>query len=418
MKISGHRALTGNPQVLLFERGGAGKLSPLLSELGCSVLSRRELAVPWELLSADDAPAIIFVELQSNSEDFELLLEQLWSLNQEFPYYLFLVGPRAKKKELVSWLNRGAHEVLTKPIDRELLLKKLELAHQIVVDRRSLREILSVMERYAKHADEIAAEKTRQLIHAERLSTLGTLSAGLAHEIGNPLGYITTSLETTKIYWERIASHPPLADPNEDPQVTKAREKIPKALERIETGLEKVTRLMQSLRRFARSSQGEQRETSILSIVENALEICQAATKGIVTVEKEIPESTPAVYVDSNQIEQVIMNLVVNASHALEGSHDPKILFRAHVEEPFVALCVEDNGPGIPRSKLETIWKPYYTSKEEGKGTGLGLAISKSLVRDNGGTICAENRSEGGARFLIRLPMYDESLDGLKELSD
>ena len=314
-------------------------------------------------------------------------------------------------------LNQGAHDLFAFPVDHLLLRAKLNVALQIVVDRRVLAESAQVMERYAMHVDRLSAERARQLFHAERLSTLGTMSAGLAHEIKNPLGYISTSLETARIYWsqasELLARELTTEETGSDgtPSTERILDRIPKAFERIATGLERIDKLMQNLKNFARSSCGEKKLSSLNSCVDTALEMCQTALKYHVTVERELDPDLPLLKLEPQQIEQVLINLFVNAGHALEKQESGTITVRSFVEDGSVVLTVADNGPGIPRSKLDTIWQPYYTTKEEGKGTGLGLAITKSLIRDHGGTITAQNRRECGAEFCLRFPLPKDSGD-------
>ncbi|MCB0328037.1 MAG: hypothetical protein KDD70_00195 [Bdellovibrionales bacterium] len=384
------------------------QLEERLTSWGFSVIPFTDTDAAWAILTDEHPPELFFFEWTEQLSESNLFLQAIWDTRHEFPFHALVFGDQENQNHLLKALGQGAHDFLTSPFDEALLKAKLEVARQIVVDRRVLAESAQVMERYARHVDRLSAERARQLFHAERLSTLGTMSAGLAHEIKNPLGYISTSLETTKIYWEQTSKL--LSGDNAEETLddeTKARilDRVPKALDRISNGLERIDKLMQGLKNFARSSRGSKKFYSLNASVETALEMCAANLKYGIEVVTTLQEEIPFVRVEPQQVEQVLINLFVNASHALEGQEGAKIFVRTWADSEWVTVTVSDNGPGIPRSKLNTIWEPYYTTKEEGKGTGLGLAISKSLIRDNGGKITVQNRDEGGAEFTIQFPV-------------
>ncbi|MCI5064833.1 ATP-binding protein, partial [bacterium] len=128
-----------------------------------------------------------------------------------------------------------------------------------------------------------------------------------------------------------------------------------------------------------------------------------------VTVITEIPEELPCVFVDAQKIEQVLVNLMVNAGHALEKSEAPVIRLSATKQEKTISLFVQDNGSGIPDDKLDKIWMPFFTTKEVGKGTGLGLHICRDIIEAHDGQITATNSDDGGALFQVILPSLNES---------
>jgi C4-dicarboxylate-specific signal transduction histidine kinase len=319
--------------------------------------------------------------------------------------YAFVIGTESESDELMQTVGKSAHDFLTLPLPAELLKAKIEIARQIVVDQRVLAQSNEVIERYAHHIDRISADRARQLFHAERLSTIGTMSAGLAHEIKNPLGYIATSLETTKIYWQQTSEL--LTDEKKvlDRVATeKLLSKVPRALERISNGLERIDKLMQGLNNFARSSQGEKQLHNLNDSVTIALEIAEVHLKYHVIVETELSPDLSLVKVDPQQTQQVLINLLINASHALEGEKNGTVTICSFEDSDHVIVTITDNGPGIPDNHLKNIWQPFYTTKAEGKGTGLGLSISQNLIRDNGGTISVRNRAPKGAQFRIEFP--------------
>jgi signal transduction histidine kinase len=140
--------------------------------------------------------------------------------------------------------------------------------------------------------------------------------------------------------------------------------------------------------------------------VANSLQLCIFTTKYGIETPVDIPDDLPKFLGQSQQVEQVLINLINNATHAIqEHSQEGTITITARLVDDKIVLTVDDSGPGIPPDKLDTIWEAFYTSKGE-KGTGLGLSISSGIIKDHGGTITAVNRPEGGARFTITLPAY------------
>jgi C4-dicarboxylate-specific signal transduction histidine kinase len=354
---------------------------------------------------SDVSPEVLIFECTTPNAEAAVFLENIWEHRHARPVYAFVIGTESESDELMQTVGKSAHDFLTLPLPAELLKAKIEIARQIVVDQRVLAQSNEVIERYAHHIDRISADRARQLFHAERLSTIGTMSAGLAHEIKNPLGYIATSLETTKIYWQQTSEL--LTDEKKvlDRVATeKLLSKVPRALERISNGLERIDKLMQGLNNFARSSQGEKQLHNLNDSVTIALEIAEVHLKYHVIVETELSPDLSLVKVDPQQTQQVLINLLINASHALEGEKNGTVTICSFEDSDHVIVTITDNGPGIPDNHLKNIWQPFYTTKAEGKGTGLGLSISQNLIRDNGGTISVRNRAPKGAQFRIEFP--------------
>lgn len=357
------------------------------------------------IFHSDASPEVLIFECTTPNAEAAVFLENIWEHRHARPVYAFVIGTESESDELMQTVGKSAHDFLTLPLPPELLKAKIEIARQIVVDQRVLAQSNEVIERYAQHIDRISADRARQLFHAERLSTIGTMSAALAHEIKNPLGYIATSLETTKIYWQQTSDI--LTDDEKvfDPVATeKLVSKVPRALERISNGLERIDKLMQGLNNFARSSQGDKQPHNLNDSVTVALEIAEVHLKYHVTVQTELSPNLSLVTVDPQQLQQVLINLLINASHALESEKNGTVTISSFEVNDNVIVTIADNGPGIPENHLKNIWQPFYTTKAEGKGTGLGLSISQNLIRDNGGTISVRNRAPKGAQFRIEFP--------------
>ena len=228
-------------------------------------------------------------------------------------------------------------------------------------------------------------EMERQLRIHERLSSVGLLTAGVAHEINNPL--------------EGIGNYLKLLE-REDVD----REARQRHLDQVRHGFGRIREIVRDLLRFARPQSG-QGDADLAKVVDDArkLALYSKPLKGVEIVVEGLDR--PLVVVgDAGRLEQVVFNLLLNAATAMGAKGRIRIAARRDGEasgSPEIELAVEDEGPGIPPENLGRIFDPFFTTTQ---GTGLGLSVSYGIVQAHGGTLAAENREGGGARFTIRLP--------------
>ena len=227
-----------------------------------------------------------------------------------------------------------------------------------------------------------------RLNQTERLAELGTLASGMAHEIGTPMNVILGRAENLMR--------------RTDDEATKHTLGI------IISQVERITRLMNQLLTFARRRPIERRPTDLKKTIEDALEVIQERlTSHHVNLEASFAGSLPAVYADSDQISQVLLNLFINAIHAMPDGG----VLRVHVMQKDGALriIVADSGCGISEKDLPQIFKPFFTTKEVGKGTGLGLTVVHGIIQDHGGSISVQSKPGEGTAFTIDLPLAHDS---------
>lgn len=263
---------------------------------------------------------------------------------------------------------------------------------------------------YATRMESLARERARALVHADRLASIGTLSAGVAHEINNPVSFIAGNLDTLNDCWPALADA--LAKGRTLPEVDVgeidfALAEMPDILKSMHDGVRRITGIVSGLKSFARQDQGERGRCDVAELVENARRLCHNRLKYHVRYEIEIPEDLAAAWGNEPQLVQVVVNLFVNAGDAMKEQGQGVLTVRAGVEGDGLWLSVADSGPGIPEHVLERMWEPFFTTKAVGEGTGLGLAISRGIIEDHGGWILVENQAGGGARFEIHLPQAD-----------
>jgi signal transduction histidine kinase len=226
-----------------------------------------------------------------------------------------------------------------------------------------------------------------QLVHAEKLSAVGELASGVAHEINNPL---TTILGQ---------SHLLLSDPDLKPSV---RDRLTIIAE--ETS--RAARIVQNLLMFARHYSPERRPCALADQARRVLDLkSYQLTQDNIEVETDFPPCPP-VYADENQIQQVLLNLVQNAHQAM-AKHPGRrgLTIRVIPRDEYARVEVLDTGPGIDADVLPRIFDPFFTTKPPGDGSGLGLSVSYGIITEHRGHLWGENRPTGGAAFIFELPL-------------
>ena len=264
------------------------------------------------------------------------------------------------------------------------------------------------------------------LVQSEKLASIGLLSAGVAHEINNPLAYVGNNLAVLERDFKGVlalmncyeAAHPALerADPDRLRRVEElsddldwpyVRDNLERMLTRTREGVQRVANIVQNLRGLARTSPPVMEPVLLPELIAPALEMIQGRLRraGIeVTQAHEAPQKLSCV---GSQISQVALNLLVNATQAIEGTGkgSGKIEILTRPEADFYALEVADDGPGIDPESLPRLFDPFFTTKPVGEGTGLGLSISHGIVTGHGGRIEVDSQPGQGTRFRVLLPL-------------
>jgi two-component system, NtrC family, sensor kinase len=228
-----------------------------------------------------------------------------------------------------------------------------------------------------------------QLIQSEKMSAIGQLVSGVAHELNNPLAGISAFAQL--LLTERRLSA-----------------ELKSAAETIYAEARRASRIVNNLLTFARQHKPEKGTTSIMQVLDDTLELrsYELRVRGI-EVMRDYDKTIPDTMADAHQLQQVFLNLLTNAEQAMERTdgRQHRLTVRTRRSGKDIRIEIDDTGPGIPPALLERIFNPFFTTKPTGSGTGLGLSISLGIVREHGGRIWAENPQSGGARFVIDLPI-------------
>ncbi|MFC1856529.1 ATP-binding protein [Thermodesulfobacteriota bacterium] len=243
----------------------------------------------------------------------------------------------------------------------------------------------------------------QQLIQASKMATLGEMATGVAHELNQPLTVIKTA---SSFLLKKVRNG------------NEVDENILKTLsEEIESHVDRATKIIGHMREFGRKSDVEKEKVQVNDPLKRALEIFSQQLKlREIEVVEELDENIPPILADANRLEQVFINLLINARDSIEekwekgtnNGKDKKIFLKTSHRLGMVHIEIKDTGTGIPDSIRDKIFQPFFTSKEVGKGTGLGLSISYGIVQDYHGSIKVETQEGKGSSFIIRFPTSAE----------
>lgn len=263
----------------------------------------------------------------------------------------------------------------------------------------------SAINKYAIEMERLAEARARQLLHQDRLAAIGTMSAGVAHEIKGPLSYVSNNVRALSDAWHEVEAF--LRDvvenhAGESEELEYLLDEAPDIFRDIFVGVDRISDITDGLKKFARKGSGDATPTTIETCVNDALELCKNLLKYGIDVDKQFNSDGLLMPLQQQKMVQVFVNLFYNAAHAMDNQG--KLTIATEADGNQLRITVNDTGPGIPDDQLESIWEPFYTTKSEDVGTGLGLSICKEIVVEHGGTITAHN-SVKGASFNIVLPI-------------
>jgi two-component system NtrC family sensor kinase len=262
-------------------------------------------------------------------------------------------------------------------------------------------------------------EKTQhQVIQQEKMATIGLMAAGVAHEINNPMSFISCNINSLGKYMERMREYQAalkihlLACPDSSRQAieeVQRKLKIEYILEDtislVNQSLEgagRVRNIVQALKNFSRIDQADEELADIIQCLESTINIVWNEIKYVATLQKDFGK-IPKIKCYPQQLNQVFMNLLVNAAHAIAGMGE--ITVRTWQDSTNIFISISDTGSGIPVDIQQLIFEPFFTTKEAGKGTGLGLPISYDIVKKHGGDLMLASQLGLGTTFTVRLPI-------------
>ena len=244
--------------------------------------------------------------------------------------------------------------------------------------------------RSRKVAEQRVNELQADLVHLARVSAMDEMGAALAHELNQPLTAIM-------LYMQGIAR---TLDKRDDPADAQFKTVLAKAVHEAE----RAGNIISRMRQFVEKREPHRRPIDLNAVVNEAVELTIVGMRARVNIERDFAQQLPKAFVEPVQIQQIVVNLLRNASEALKDREDGTIFVSTRQDGAFVTIIVEDNGPGIPPAAMPTLFKAFSTTKKT--GMGLGLSISRSIAQNHSGDLIVDPGGHGrGARFIVQLPV-------------
>lgn len=268
----------------------------------------------------------------------------------------------------------------------------------------------------------ILQQQEATMLKTEKLATLGTLSAGIAHEINNPLTYVISNMESLHNYtlsFQRLFRQAStLLDDSSIPQQQKDQlislidqedlgfisKDIDDLLQDTEEGLQRVLEIINNLRSFSRTRGKDEIKTDLLIGLKSTIKILDSELRGKVNLKLDL-QPIPKTLCNPNELNQVFLNLIINAKQATEGNSNATVEITSDECDGQICICIKDNGCGMPDEVVEQIFVPFFTTKPVGKGTGMGLAVAYGIIKDHQGQISVASHVGSGTTFEIKLPV-------------
>jgi len=351
---------------------------------------------------------VIVLDVVMPNMDGRQVLRELGNLGLLEEIKVIMLSALADEDMLKECFELGASDYTTKPI------KEVEFISRI---RSAIREYKLI--RKIKYSNKALKYTRAQMLQQEKLAGIGTLAAGIAHEINNPLGYIVSNFNVLKDYMKSYSRlleccvdikeyNLNLATVYREEDFEYIEEDVGALLKETSSGLDRVKKIIVGLRNFSRiDTEGELEKYDLNDGIKTTLIIANNEIKYIADLEMDLGE-IPSIQANGGEINQVILNLLLNGAFAIKesnGKERGKIEIKTFVESQWVCFTIKDNGTGIAKGVVERIFEPFFTTKAVGKGTGLGLSVSYDIIKNKHcGDISVISELGKGSEFKIKLP--------------
>lgn len=314
-----------------------------------------------------------------------------------------------------SRISPGTFAVKAFPLQNMLLAVSIEN----ITDKKLTEKELIQKNRELEKALESAREMHEQLLISEKMASLGQITAGVAHEIKNPLGYIQANIGplsrdiadllsvldgyANTVQKKKLREHfSEIESRKEEMEFTGVVKEIQMLLEGIREGAARTTQIVKSLGDFSRSGQVELETGDVHRGIDTTLMLLSGEIGKRISIKKEYGD-LPDIEYYPGQLNQVFMNILANACQAIDRKGE--IVIRTHREQQRVLISIADSGKGMPEDVLKRIFEPFFTTKEMGRGAGLGLSLSYQIISRHQGSIEVHSEPGKGTEFLIKLPV-------------
>lgn len=358
----------------------------------------------------NNPPDIILLDIMMpNMNGFEMC-KRLKSDQKTADIPVIFISALSETAEKVKAFETGGVDYIEKPFRAEEAIARIRTHLTILKQRQELEKALQQLK-----------QMQAQLVQSEKMSSLGVLTAGIAHEINNPIHFIqggVIALEMSFKDLRTIMQKYDSINTTEDGTVNAIlkeiellkskyeyddiKELIPQLIDDIKLGVNRTAEIVKGLGTFSRIDTDEMVESDIHAGLESTLKILQGKHKNGIEIIKQYDTALPVIICHPGKINQVFLNIINNAIDALEG--DGAITITTKTFENKIAIGIKDNGDGMSEETCQKVFDPFFTTKGVGEGTGLGLSISHGIIEAHNGKITVTSRVGEGTEFVISIP--------------
>ena len=382
-------------------------LQKMLEEFGHTVIAAEDGMKAWELFKEQKFKMVITDWMMPQMDGLALCQKIRQKKSPDYVYIIILTA-KDQKSDAIKGLDAGADDYIAKPLDPGELSARIQVGQRIF------------------QLEDAQMNANLQLLQSEKMASVGQLAAGVAHEINNPTGFVSSNLKTLSDYQNDInmliekyrkfvldikeKGQPALATAEKIQALAKLEagvdldfilNDIKDLIEESREGTERIKKIVQDLKDFAHPGDDKLKAVDINKGIKSTLNVVWNELKYNATVEKQFGE-IPLVQGYPQQLNQVFMNIFVNAAQAMGEMGVIKIESKS--TDGFAEIIISDTGAGIPEENIVKLFDPFFTTKEVGKGTGLGLHVAYSIIQKHKGTIDVKSTVGKGTTFRIRIP--------------
>ena len=397
-------------KILIVDDNRASNLfiKKIIEKWGYETITAQDGEEAWELIHKNKV-RIIIMDWMIPKIDGVTLCRKIRAASLPDYIYIILLTSKNKKEDLVYGFSSGADDFAIKPVNPDELMVRIKAGKRII------------------DLEEMAKKSHTQLMQSEKMASIGQLAAGVAHEINNPTGFVSSNLKTLSDYqndiYEVIKKYKKLladisVSVNIPAPVTEQVNNIITFEQEIDLdfllnditdlikecreGTERIRKIVLDLKNFAHPGYDQLKSVDINENIDSTLNVVWNEIKYKATVAKEYGK-LPLVKCYPQQLNQVFMNLLVNAAQAIEENGE--IVISTAALDGHVEIKVSDTGTGIPEENISKLFDPFFTTKDVGKGTGLGLNVAYNIIKKHNGNINVESRVGKGTTFTVRIPV-------------
>lgn len=440
----------------------AEKLKYILQSNGYEVNHASNTNNAIEYLN-QNTPDVIISDIIMPGKDGYEFCKELKSNNSLKNIPVILLTSLSDPSDIIKGINSGADSFITKPYSENFLLSKIEYlitnfkirtkadseisfevyfagkkhiinsSHLQMIDLLfSTYENAVIKNEELRRTNNELKQTQTQLLHAKKMASLGILTAGIAHEINNPINFIYSGINSlkqdideimpiikmcNKISNGNLEYLDKLKELKADTELDEIIDTIPQTIDDIKYGAQRTTEIIKGLRNFSRVDPSNKQATYIHEGIESTLLLLKHKLAPNIEIIKDFDNNIPKIFAFAGELNQVFMNLISNAIDAINSMQSGndgnevkgkiKIVTKL-VSENQIHITITDNGHGIPQEIKDNIFDPFFTTKEIGQGTGLGLAITHGIIEKHNGKIRVQSKVGEGTKFTIQLPVLIE----------